>query len=242
MRAVYQRTKQQQASFEKGIKTPWKMSLASFQKRLRWHCHFMQKLEDQPNIEFENFNRGFDGLRMDFNENYFLAWQKGETGYPLIDACMRCLKETGWINFRMRAMLASFSSYHLWLHWQKPAVYLAKHFLDFEPGIHFSQFQMQSGTTGINSIRIYSPIKQVADHDSQGKFIRKWIPELANVPDFLIAEPHKMTLIDQKQFGCVLDKDYPLPVVDHKKAYSEAKEKIFKWKSKQEVKQEAKMV
>ena len=82
----------------------------------------MQKLEDEPEIEFQNFNRGYNGLReSDWNQEWFEAWVAGETGYPMVDACMRCLRHTGWINFRMRAMLVSFASYHLWLHWKKPA-------------------------------------------------------------------------------------------------------------------------
>ena len=124
----------------------WAQSLSSFEGRLRWHCHFMQKFEDEPEIEFENMNRAYDGLReSEFREDRFEAWCRGETGYPMVDACMRALHQTGWINFRMRAMLVSFASYHLWLHWRQTAVFLARHFLDYEPGIHFSQFQMQSG-------------------------------------------------------------------------------------------------
>ena len=150
----------------------WLRSLSAFEKRLWWHCHFIQKLESEPEIEFKNINSGFDGMREDqFNESHFLAWQKGETGFPIIDACMRALIKHGWINFRMRAMLISFASYQLWLHWIKPAQYLAKLFTDFETGIHYSQVQMQSGVTGINAIRIYSPIKQANDQDPDGNFI-----------------------------------------------------------------------
>ena len=146
---------------------------------------------------------------------------------PMVDACMRALKQTGWINFRMRAMLVSFASYHLWLHWRKPSLHLARLFLDYEPGIHYSQIQMQSGVTGINTIRIYSPIKQAIDQDPKGHFIRKFVPELSEVPDQHLAEPHRMTLLEQKLFGCRIDQDYPAPIVDHKTAYRSARDRMF---------------
>ena len=188
----------------------------------------MQKLEDEPELEFQNISRVYDGLReKDFNQEKFEAWTTGKTGYPMIDACMRALNETSWINFRMRAMLMSFASNHLWLHWRPTAVHLAKHFLDFEPGIHFSQCQMQSGTTGINTIRIYSPAKQVIDHDPSGVFIKQFVPELARVPDEYLPEPHRMPLDLQSQVGCRIGRDYPFPIVDHRKAYKSAQEKIF---------------
>jgi deoxyribodipyrimidine photo-lyase len=188
----------------------------------------MQKLEDEPELEFQNISRVYDGLREnEFNQERFAAWKEGKTGYPMIDACMRALNETSWINFRMRAMLVSFASNHLWLHWRPTAVHLAQHFLDFEPGIHFSQFQMQSGTTGINTIRIYSPAKQVIDHDPTGVFIKQYVPELANVPNEFLPEPHRMPLDMQSKIGCIIGKDYPSPIVEHSKAYKAAKEKIF---------------
>ncbi len=201
----------------------WIKSIRAFVKRLHWHCHFIQKLEDDPSIEFRNMHRLCDGLREnDFNENFFLAWKSGLTGYPFLDACMRSLKVNGWINFRMRAMLLSFASYHLWLHWKYTADFLASLFIDFEPGIHYSQSQMQSGTTGINTIRIYNPIKQGKDHDPDGLFIRKWIPELSNIPNNYIHTPW---------LSKVKLENYPLPIVDEKIARDNAAKKIYSLKN-----------
>ena len=203
-------------------------ALRGFAGRLRWHCHFMQKLEDEPSIEFRNFARVCDGLREDaFNNDHFDAWCAGRTGYPMVDACMRSLIATGWLNFRMRAMLVSFASYHLWLHWRQTGLFLARQFLDYEPGIHWSQMQMQSGTTGINTLRMYSPTKQAQDQDPQGLFIRRWVPELTKVPLPFLAEPWKMDASVQYMAGCRMGVDYPLPIVDDKAAMAFAKEKMY---------------
>lgn len=202
--------------------------LRGFAGRLRWHCHFMQKLEDEPDIEFHNFSRVCDGLREDdFNTQHFEAWCEGRTGYPMVDACMRSLRATGWLNFRMRAMLVSFASYHLWLHWRPTGLFLARQFLDYEPGIHWSQMQMQSGTTGINTLRMYSPTKQAQDQDPQGLFIRRWVPELAKVPLPYLAEPWKMDPSVQRIAQCRLGIDYPMPIVDDRAAMKAAKDKMY---------------
>ena len=115
------------------------------------------------------------------------------TGYPLIDASMRCLRSTGYINFRMRAMLVSFASYDLWLDWRRTSRFLASMFVDYEPGIHYSQFQMQSGVTGINAVRVYNPTKQQQDQDPHGVFVKQWIPNLRSVSDTWIHSPHLLT-------------------------------------------------
>ena len=203
-------------------------ALRGFAGRLRWHCHFMQKLEDEPSIEFRNFARVCDGLREGaFNNDHFEAWCAGRTGYPMVDACMRSLRATGWLNFRMRAMLVSFASYHLWLHWRQTGLFLARQFLDYEPGIHWSQMQMQSGTTGINTLRMYSPTKQAQDQDPQGLFIRRWVPELAKVPLPFLAEPWKMDPSVQHMAGCLIGTDYPRPIVDDKAAMKAAKDRMY---------------
>ncbi|MEM9122911.1 MAG: FAD-binding domain-containing protein, partial [Pseudomonadota bacterium] len=202
----------------------FRASLSSFNGRLHWHCHFMQKLEDEPRTEFENFHRGYDGMREeDFREDYFTAWAEGRTGYPFVDACMRSLHHTGWINFRMRAMLMSMASYHLWLHWRPTSLHLARLFTDYEPGIHYSQAQMQSGTTGINTVRIYSPIKQSTDQDPDGAFIRRYVPELAALPDKHIHTPWTLSPLELSDAGLELGTDYPLPIVDHATASKAAK-------------------
>ena len=149
------------------------------------------------------------------------------TGYPFVDACMRSLTYEGWINFRMRAMLISFASYNLWIDWRITGKHLAKLFTDYDPGIHYSQLQMQSGVTGINSIRIYNPVKQSQEHDPKGEFIKKWVPELRDVPITFIHEPWNLTLKQQTEYNCQIKKDYPIKIVDYKKTTLIAKKRIF---------------
>jgi deoxyribodipyrimidine photo-lyase len=168
----------------------WGGSLRSFQSRLAWRDHFMQKLEDQPDIETRCLHRATENLRpRDPDAHRLQAWSNGETGLPFVDACMRYLAATGWLNFRMRSMVMAVASYHLWLDWRATGPVLARLFTDYEPGIHWPQVQMQSGTTGINTPRIYNPVKQGHDQDPDGAFTRRWVPELAAVPAPYIHEP-----------------------------------------------------
>lgn len=201
--------------------------LTAFLSRLHWHCHFIQKLESEPEIEWLNMHRGYDGLREnDFNEEFFEDLKNAKTGWPMVDACVTMLKQTGWINFRMRAMLVSVAAYPLWLHWRPVGEWLATQFLDYEPGIHWSQLQMQSGTTGINTTRVYNPIKQAQDHDPKGYFVRKWLPVMRKVPDSWLLEPWLMTEDVQTNSGVTLGKDLPLPKLDLKLALRDSKARL----------------
>ncbi|MEL6978576.1 MAG: deoxyribodipyrimidine photo-lyase/cryptochrome family protein [Pseudomonadota bacterium] len=205
----------------------WIGSVQSFQARMHWRCHFMQKLEDEPAIEQRCMHRAFEGLReAEHDPARLSAWEAGETGYPFIDACMRALRATGWMNFRMRSMLTAFASYHLWLDWRRSGPHLARMFTDFEPGIHWSQMQMQSGVTGVNTTRVYNPVKQSLDQDPDGVFIRRWLPELTGCPAALIHTPWRLDDAAQAAAGFRLGRDYPEPIVDHETAARAAKAKV----------------
>ena len=204
--------------------------ITNFLSRLQWRCHFMQKFDDEPEMEFNNINKAYDTIRNNYDENLLIKWKEGLTGIPIIDACMRCLDQTGYLNFRMRAMIVSFAAFNLWQDWKNFSHHLAKKFLDYEPGIHYSQIQMQSAVTGINTVRIYNPVKNSIDLDPKGEFIKKWLPELSNIPAENIHQPWKMTLIEQQMYDFQIGKDYPNPIVDIDLSRKEASNKIWEIK------------
>jgi deoxyribodipyrimidine photo-lyase len=237
MREVVQLTQEKIAELSSS-KSYQARGLHNFISRLYWHCHFIQKLETEPQIEWQNINSGFNGMREnDWSQERFERLINAQTGWPLVDACVVMLRETGWLNFRMRAMLISVASYPLWLHWREVGHWLAQQFVDYEPGIHWSQVQMQSGTTGINTTRVYNPIKQAMDHDPSGVFVRRWLPVLRRVPDTWIFEPWKMTPEIQAKCGVIIGVDWPEPIVDLQAATHLAKKRLHERKSSSVVKQ-----
>ena len=226
MREVVQQTRAQIARLPPQA-TRHSAGLNGFVSRLYWHCHFIQKLESEPEIEWRNMHRGYDGLREeDFNQAYFEALKSARTGWPMVDACVTMLRETGWLNFRMRAMLVSVAAYPLWLHWRPVGEWLATQFLDYEPGIHWSQLQMQSGTTGINTTRVYNPIKQAQDHDPYGKFVRRWLPAMRSVPDTWLFEPWLMPAQAGLEANNKGRPTLTQPIVELAQATREAKQKL----------------
>jgi deoxyribodipyrimidine photo-lyase len=235
MRMVYQYTMQYYAT------SPNKRALSNFISRLHWHCHFMQKFESECSMEFENVNKAYNELVKPKNESYIQAWQQGNTGVPLVDACMRCLVATGYINFRMRAMVVSFFVFNLWQDWRH-LHFLARQFLDYEPGIHYPQLQMQAGVTGINTIRIYNPIKNGEEHDTDAVFIKQWIPELQNIPVNLVQEPWKLSAIEQQMYECEIGKHYPAPIVDIEATRKYASDIVWSFRKTDDVKKEGKRI
>ncbi|MCA3266844.1 MAG: deoxyribodipyrimidine photo-lyase/cryptochrome family protein [Azospirillum sp.] len=197
MREIARRTEETRAAGPRSLAG----ELTAFGARLRWHCHFMQKLEDEPEIEFRALHADPDLARVEHPERR-RAWEEGRTGFAFLDACQRALAHDGWINFRMRAMLTAFAAYQLWLPWRDTALFLARRFVDYEPGIHYPQIQMQSGVTGINLPRIYNPEKQAADQDPDGAFVRRWVPEADT-------------------------SDYPAKIVDNAQAMRAARERVW---------------
>ena len=212
-----------------------KKSLRKFQSRLYWHSHFVQKLEDEVEMEFAAvnpvFRAGLPYVTGAEHDARLLAWKTGQTGFPMIDAAMRYYVQHGWLNFRSRAAITSFATHALRLPWQTMLYELAKLMHDYVPGIHVSQVQMQAGVTGTNTIRVYSPQKQLEDHDPQCYFVQKNVPELAQ---YCAAE----IINHQSQPLC----GYVAPIIDFKVETKIMKDALYSKKKSPDGRMNAKIV
>jgi deoxyribodipyrimidine photo-lyase len=226
----------------------WQRPIDALASRLHWHCHFIQKFESEHQMQWRPVNKAYNELS--YPENHcglsidvrLVKWKQGETGYPLVDACMHCLIKTGYINFRMRSMLVSFLCHHLMVDWRLGVTHLAQLFLDFEPGIHYPQFQMQSGVTGTNIIRVYNPIKQSQEKDKDGIFIKKWLPQLSQLPKEIIHTPWELSPMEQQIYQCELGETYPLPMVDINETGKIARDILWGFHNRYDTKKEGRRI
>jgi deoxyribodipyrimidine photo-lyase len=196
-----------------------------FTSRLFWNRHYRQKLADWPDATERSINPVFRSLhRQNHDPDLVAAWREGRTGFPMVDAAMRALVETGFINFRMRSLVATFYSYVLREWWKPGADFLYSHLIDADPGINYEQWQAQAGLVGVHPIRVYNPAKQAREYDPDGEFVRRYVPELAPLPDEHLPRPEKTPLAVQQECGVEVGEDYPYPIVDYEHRASEARD------------------
>jgi deoxyribodipyrimidine photo-lyase len=183
IRTVYQQAKARANQFAPDSKQQF--SLKAFRLRLRWQCSFSQRFYFHPEIAYQNRFSEFDEWYQDTplndeKQQLFQAWQDGETGFPLIDASMRQLREMGWVNFRMRAMCATFLTINCGVSWHHGARHFMQHLVDGDLAIDHWQWQMQAGITNplSETFRIYNPAKNLAEKDPRLEFVSFWVPEL----------------------------------------------------------------
>jgi deoxyribodipyrimidine photo-lyase len=196
-----------------------------FESRLYWNRHYSQKLADWPGWTETAVNPVFRGLfRSEHDPELAAAWREGRTGFPLVDASMRALRETGWLNFRMRAMCATVYHYVLRCWWKPGADHFYRHLIDADPAINYTQWQTQCNLTGVHPVRVYNPRKQVRENDPDGEFIREYVPELRDLPDEHLPRPEKTPLSVQEECGVRIGEDYPRPVVEFEQRREEARD------------------
>ena len=190
-----------------------------FTSRLFWNLHYRQKVLDWPGWLDTAVNPVFEGFHADnYDEELIARWKEGRTGYPMVDASMRCLRETGWLNFRMRAMCVSFYYHVLHQPWRVGADHFHRELFDSVAAINYTQWQYQCGLVGKPGLRLYNPRKQVRDQDPDGEFVTRWVPELADLPTEFLDRPEHTPRPVQEECGVVIGETYPYPVREYEAA------------------------
>ena len=184
---------------------------------LIWRDFYQMILWHHPHVVKGAFKPAFDALVWDDAPDLFSAWCQGQTGYPLVDAAMRQLNQSGYMHNRLRMVTASFLTKDLGIDWRLGEAYFADQLIDFDLSANNGGWQW-AASTGCDAqpwFRIFNPVTQSEKFDAAGKFIRRYVPELTRVPDKLIHAPWLMSADVQQALGIKLGRDYPLPVVDH---------------------------
>jgi deoxyribodipyrimidine photo-lyase len=189
---------------------------------LIWREFYIHILYHFPRVRRENFRLGH--VRWENHPENFAAWCEGQTGYPVVDAAIRQLLQTGWMHNRSRMIVASFLTKDLLIDWRWGERFFMQHLIDGDPAANNGGWQWTAGT-GTDAapyFRIFNPVSQSIKHDPRGTYIRHWLPELQAVPDEYIHEPWKMPVELQRASSCVIGVDYPPPIVDHAAAKERA--------------------
>jgi deoxyribodipyrimidine photo-lyase len=182
-----------------------------FQTELAWRDFYFQILDAFPHVATGCFRPEYDALRWPGRPDHFEAWCEGRTGYPIVDAAMRQLNQTGWMHNRLRMITAMFLTKDLLLPWQWGERWFMQRLADGEMSSNNGgwQWSASTGTDAAPYFRVFSPVSQSRKFDPDGRFIRKFVPELATLPDDAIHAPWEKAPLQLKALG------YPAPVVDH---------------------------
>jgi deoxyribodipyrimidine photo-lyase len=187
---------------------------------LIWRDFYHQVLHHHPHVVGHSFKREYDAIRWEHGkraDEHFAAWCEGRTGYPLVDAAMHQINQTGYMHNRLRMVVASFLTKDLGIDWRRGEAYFALHLNDFDLAANNGGWQW-AASTGCDAqpyFRIFNPVAQSEKFDAQGRFIRRYLPQLARLPDKLIHAPWLARPADLAAAGVELGRDYPLPLVDH---------------------------
>jgi len=190
---------------------------------LIWRDFYFMILDHFPQVVGHAFKPEYDAIRWAEHPDWLAAWQQGHTGYPLVDAAMRQLNYSGWMHNRLRMVAASFLTKDLGIDWRLGERYFAERLNDFDLSANNGgwQWASSSGCDAQPYFRIFNPVTQSEKFDPDGKFIRRYVPELAAVPTKYIHAPWTMGRIEQESIGTVIGRDYPAPIVDHAQAREE---------------------